>query len=69
MDHPLITETRKRVADVCRAHGKFAGTTGTPATIDTLIDMGYRFISIGGDVAALNEYCQNMAGVFQARQG
>lgn len=67
-DHPLLTETRKRVADVCRAHGKFAGTPGTPATIDGLLDMGYRFISMGADVVGLSQYCRGLAAEFHKRQ-
>ena len=67
-DHPLITATRKRVADVCRAHGKFAGTPGSPANIDGLIEMGYRFISMGADVVGLSQYCQGVAAEFRKRQ-
>ncbi|MFA5865798.1 MAG: aldolase/citrate lyase family protein [Phycisphaerae bacterium] len=63
-DHPRITETRKRVAEVCRAKGKFAGTVGSLANCKELIQMGYQFISIGADVLGLSQYCQNIVTEF-----
>ena len=44
---------------------KFAGTPGTPDNMDELIDMGYRFISIGADVVGLSEYCKNLVTEFK----
>lgn len=67
-DHPKLIETRKRVADVAVAHGKFAGTPGTPANLDELIDMGYRFISMGADVVGLSQYCSGLVAEFSKRQ-
>ena len=67
-DHPLIKETRKRVGEACMKHGKFAGTPGSPANIDELIDMGYRFISMGADVLAINEYCRGIVAEFEKRK-
>ena len=32
-DHPLIDETRRRVAKVARKHNKFAGTVGNPVIL------------------------------------
>ncbi len=52
-DHPKIAETRKRVAEVATAHGKFAGIPASPAEVSELVDMGYRFISVGADVHQL----------------
>ena len=46
-EHPLITETRKRVAEVAASHGKFAGTVGSTENYRELVKMGYRFIKIG----------------------
>ena len=54
-DHPLIDETRRRIAECARRHGKFAGTVGGPGNFDRLIDMGYNFISVGADVVYLAE--------------
>ena len=59
-DNPAISETRRRVAEAARDHGKFAGTTGTLETVPDLIAMGYRFISIGADVIAMNDYCSRL---------
>lgn len=54
-DHPRIVEARQWIADVARAHGKFAGTVGSPATCQSLLDMGYRFINLGSDVRGLSQ--------------
>ena len=59
-DHPLLVETRKRVAKVARKYGKFAATTGAIQNVNDLIDMGYQFISIGADVIGLSTYCMNL---------
>ena len=53
---PRIDETRRLVAKVARKHGKFAGTVGGPANFDSLVEMGYTFISTGADVVALWKY-------------
>lgn len=60
MDHPLIGETRKRIAELAAKHGKFAGTVGSTASSGELIAMGYRFISVGADVVALSQYFRNI---------
>lgn len=64
-NHPKIQETRKRIARVATAHGKFAGTMGAGQNLDELIDMGYRFISVGADVLALNQYCKALLADFR----
>lgn len=56
MGNEKIAEARKRVAEVARRYGKFAGTVGSTANMKELYDMGYRFISMGADVIALNQY-------------
>lgn len=56
MDHPLIGQTRRRIAELAQRHGKFAGTVGSADNAEDLIAMGYRFISIGADVIALLNY-------------
>lgn len=60
MGNKKITEARKRVAEVARRHGKFAGTVGSTANMKELYDMGYRFISMGADVIGLNQYYADM---------
>jgi 4-hydroxy-2-oxoheptanedioate aldolase len=59
-NHPAITDARRRVADACRAHGKFAGTVGTPASLPGLVEMGYQFINVGADVVGLGDYCRQL---------
>lgn len=67
-DHPKIAETRKRVAEVCKANGKFAGTVGSPANFAELAGMGYQFINLGADVVGLSQYCkQIMAAINQTK--
>lgn len=59
-DNPLISETRKRVAEVARKHGKFAGITGPAAKYQSFVDMGYQFINVGGDLVSLAESFANI---------
>ncbi len=59
-DHPKLVETRRRIAEVCRAHGKIAGTVGSPATLKDLVGMGYRFFGMGADVLAILDYGRGM---------
>lgn len=59
-DHPKIHQARKRVAEVARKYGKFAGTTGGTAKLPELYAMGYQFVSLGADVVGLTQYCQKL---------
>jgi len=61
MDHPLIIETRERIAKVAHKHGKFAAAVGGLANRQQLIDMGYQFINVGADVVGLSNYCRDLA--------
>ncbi len=61
-DYPLLTETRKRVAEVANKYGKFAATVGSPENFRELVDMGYGFINIGADVVGLLDYCKTLIG-------
>jgi len=65
-DHPLVIETRKRIARVAREHGKLAGTVGTVANLPELLDMGYQFINIGADVLGLVDYFRGLTTEIQA---
>lgn len=66
-DHPQLLDARRRVAEAARAHGKFAGTVASPANLAELIDLGYRFLSLGADVVGLSQYCRAMRAEFGAR--
>ena len=61
-DNPVIDETRRMVARVARAHGKFAGTVGNKDSFAGLADMGYNFINVGSDVTALAAFFQEAVG-------
>lgn len=63
-DHPLLIETRKRVAEVANRHGKFAATVGSAANLQELLAMGYHFVSVGADVVGLKNYCQDIVSAF-----
>jgi 4-hydroxy-2-oxoheptanedioate aldolase len=63
-NHPKLIEARKRVAEIARKHGKFAGTVGGPGNVDELIAMGYQFVSMGADVVGVKNYCQDLLGSF-----
>lgn len=68
-NHPKIVETRKKVAALANAHGKFAGTVGTPDNLKDLVNMGYHFVSAGADVVGLKNYCADMIKAFTPTLG
>ena len=49
-------DAKRKVAEIARAHGKFAGTVGSPENVKMLYDMGYRFINLGADLDGLCMY-------------
>ena len=61
MNHPLVVEAREKVAKVANKYGKFAGAPGGPDVRQSLIDMGYTFISVGSDVTSLSRCCRELA--------
>lgn len=63
-DHPLLIETRRRVAEVANKYGKFAATVGSTDNLQELLAMGYHFVSVGADVVGVKNYCQNIIGAF-----
>lgn len=66
-DHPLLLETRRRVAEVCRKYDKFAGIPASLANMGELIDMGYQFLNIGADVVGLGQYCNQLTSGWRER--
>jgi len=68
-NHPKLIETRKLVAEVANKYGKFAATTGSIDNLDELIDMGYKFISVGADVVGLTNYCNSLVKRFDLSRG
>ena len=63
-EHPLLIETRRRVAEVALKYGKYAATVGNSQNAQELINMGYSFISMGADVIGLSSYCNNIMSNF-----
>ncbi len=59
---PEIVDARKRIPEICRKYGKFAGTVAGPENRQELTDMGYTFLNMGADVVGLSRYCREMAG-------
>ena len=53
LDHPEVQAAYKRVAEVALKHGKFAGTVGPAAKLQSFVDMGYRYFNTGADVTAV----------------
>ena len=62
-DDPRVQQTRERIAECARRHGKFAGTVGGTGNFDQLVDMGYNFISVGADVVYLAQGYQATAAL------
>lgn len=65
LNDPELVALRKRIAKAARAAGKMAGTVCGPTQIREYVDMGYNFLNVGGDVAALNIYSNEIAGIFR----
>jgi 4-hydroxy-2-oxoheptanedioate aldolase len=63
-NNPKLIETREVVAKMAVKHGKFAGTVGSVDNMDSLVAMGYRFISAGADVIGLSQYCAGIVPAF-----
>ncbi len=59
-DHPKITDTRKRIADVCKKYGKFAGAMASTGNFQEMVDMGYQFLNVGADVVGLGDYFRSL---------
>ncbi|MCC7351485.1 MAG: hypothetical protein IT446_13035 [Phycisphaerales bacterium] len=69
MSDPRIEQTRVRIAQVAKAHGKMAGTVCGAADIGRLGEMGYRFLSVGADVVALVNYFKDISAAFGNNAG
>ncbi len=62
-----IIETRKKIVEMCIKHNKFAGTVGSVHNLEELVDMGYKFISIGADVVGHSNYCKEIMESFSQK--
>lgn len=50
---PRVLEAKRRVAEVARKYGKYAGTVGGAGNIKDLYDMGYRYVNVAADVLSI----------------
>ena len=66
--NPEVDRVRRLVAKTARKYGKFAGTVGGAANFDSLVEMGYTFISVGADVVALTQYFSDLAAKVSGRE-
>jgi len=66
-NHPKLIETRERVAEDAKKHGKFAGIPGSLDNIDELVALGYQFIALGADVVGVGQYCKNFMDGFSKK--
>jgi 4-hydroxy-2-oxoheptanedioate aldolase len=64
-NHPRLVAARKRVAEVCIRHGKFAATTGSIDRLEEFIALGYKFVSVGADVVGVSQYCTSLVSKFK----
>ncbi len=59
-NHPDVVSAQKRIAEVARKNGKFAGTVASPETFAELVKMGYQFLNVGADVNAVRKNCDEI---------
>lgn len=68
MDHPKIREGRQRIGEAANRNGKWAGLISVDSDdVKDAMDCGYRFISLGADVLALNQYFSAQLAMFRDR--
>ena len=61
VDDPEVVAVRKKIAEVTKKHGKFAGVVSGVPNMQKFMDMGYSFLSLGADVVGLSQYFQSIA--------
>ncbi|MCF7837848.1 MAG: aldolase [Candidatus Marinimicrobia bacterium] len=66
MDHPVLKDLRVRFPDICRKHGKVAGTTGGTAQIAELRGLGYRIVAVSSDIGPIIQSCREAVRVMGA---
>jgi 4-hydroxy-2-oxoheptanedioate aldolase len=54
--HADVLKARRRVAESCRKHKRWAGVPASPQTARALIDEGFLFLAMGADVIAIGQY-------------
>ena len=64
-DNPFLIETKRKIPQIAKKYGKFAGTVGNLQNLQELIDLGYNFINLGADVVGLTKYYSEIADTFR----
>ena len=69
-DDPRIAQTRKRIAEVCRHYGKFAGTVGGMGNLQDLHQHGLPVRQRGRGCGGSSSHIQTVgSGIWQRRTG
>ena len=55
LDARLVRMIKASVFEAALKHGKFAGTVGPGAMLQSFVDMGYRYFNPAADVTALRQ--------------
>jgi 4-hydroxy-2-oxoheptanedioate aldolase len=63
--NPRVEAACRRVVEVARRHGKYAGTVASLETLPALVEMGYRFLNVGADVTSLASAFSHFARAFE----
>ena len=59
-DDSRVQEARLKIVEAAHKYGKFAGTVGSIDNRQELVDMGYQFISLGGNVVVWGNWCKGI---------
>jgi 4-hydroxy-2-oxoheptanedioate aldolase len=67
MDHQVVRDAERRIAEACRKHGKHWGRpAGSPDEAQRLVDMGARFLAHGADMLLVKLGWERMQREFAA---
>ena len=66
---PRVQEARVKVAELAHKYSKFAGTVGSIANRQELIDLGYQFINLGADVVTWGNWCRETIAACNEQSG
>ena len=67
IDCPEVMEAQKRVAKTAGLMNKYAGIVTSMERLEEVIEQGFRFIVIGGDVRAININCRTWLEEFNSK--
>jgi 4-hydroxy-2-oxoheptanedioate aldolase len=67
--HPLLVESRRRMAQLAAKYGKFAGTVANLDNFQDLLAEGYNFLNLGADVGGLVAQTSKMTSSWASATG